>query len=286
MNFKYEFDDWLSGQINRDFENGLIPELQTKHVIKGRLPRKVLLKSQNNSTPNYLSQEEYKNIESYQEKAFDKGVKLVAKFKINEFKSILASKSSKAVEESVKEEIDIVTEIINGADTKDRLEVNHQGKPIEGLDYWKAKKINNLTEPDGRMTLSFYTNTGILRFNSTFELYIRHKYKEKLEKLLDEGVSNKKDNFDKLNGTAKRCINLFLEENRFKANNDEIAKLFLTSFEIRSSEEFGKPKLGKVAPTVENVLDHKSFTCQGEMPSERQLGKYLKKYWFDYRAPQ
>jgi hypothetical protein len=97
--------------------------------------------------------------------------------------------------------------------------------------------------------------------------------------------ANSESPWDKIDGTAKKCINLYIDDNTFRGNNDEITKAFLVSFEIRAEEEYGKPHLGNKSETVRKVLNHSSFQYSKDSLSDRQLREHLGDYWQSYRNP-
>jgi hypothetical protein len=101
----------------------------------------------------------------------------------------------------------------------------------------------------------------------------------------DSANKSESDPWNCIDGTARTCINNYIEDNRFTGDNDEVAKAFLTSFEIRSKQQHGKPYLGKVAPTVGKVIKHKTYPFQKNKITERQLITYLDNYWHNWRDP-
>lgn len=136
---------------------------------------------------------------------------------------------------------------------------------------------------------AYQTYMLIKKFESLLANYKNGPKKEET-KVHKSDIQNQKrkgseNQSEKIDGTAKRCIRLFLNETQFIRDNDKAAEAFLMSFEIRAKEEFGEVTLGNVAPTVNKVLNHKSFIYEGNVPGKRTLQKYLTNYWCNYRSP-
>ena len=91
--------------------------------------------------------------------------------------------------------------------------------------------------------------------------------------------------WNRIDGTARTCINSWIDENRFTGNNAEVAKAFLVSFEIRSKQQHGKVFKGKTAPTVRKVIEHETYPYPKGEISNRTLQDYLTTYWDNWRDP-
>lgn len=185
---KYTFEDWKKGKINRDYENGLIPELSDAIIPKGLLPESLYGQSRFSDTPTYLDENEYQKIKDAQKEAFKKAIKIAAAYQLNRFKNTaLTDKDIDEAKAVIQEEIEQEERKYNNADPNKISAVIRGEMPCYGLDHKKCDYILNILRPTAAIpiNLSFIpaTEPEAIYSNEWFELTVNREYRKQLKQI-------------------------------------------------------------------------------------------------------